>query len=63
MTQIAQAPGDLAKALDRPAKRPLRIAALRRGNDPLQILNQPRIGLFQGLAAILLAGMLTVPDF
>ena len=51
MTQIAQASGDLAKALDRPAKRLLRIAALRRGNDPLQILNQPRIALFQGLAA------------
>jgi len=51
MTQIAQGPGDLAKALDRPAKRLLRITALRRCDDPLQILNQPRIGLFQRLAA------------
>ena len=51
MTQIAQGPGDLAKALDRPAKRLLGITALRRRDDPLQILNQMRIGLFQRLAA------------
>ena len=51
MAQIAQGPGDLAKALDRPAKRLLGIPALRRRDDPLQILNQMRIGLFQRLAA------------
>jgi len=51
MAQIAQGPGDLAKALDRPAQRLLGIPALRRCDDPLQILNQMRIGLFQRLAA------------
>ena len=51
MTQIAQGPGDLAKALDRPAKRLLGITALRRCDDPLQIPNQPRVGLFQQFAA------------
>ena len=51
MTQTAQSPGDLAKALDRPAKRLLGIPALRRCDDPLEILNQMRIGLFQRLAA------------
>ena len=51
MTQLAQGPGDLAKALDRPAKRLLGIAALGRRDDPLKILKQPRIGFFQRLAA------------
>jgi hypothetical protein len=43
MTQIAQGPGDLAQALDRPAKRLLWITALRRCDNPLQILNQTRV--------------------
>jgi hypothetical protein len=51
MTQIAQGPGDLAKALDRPAKRLPGITALRRCDNPLQVLNQTRIGLFERLAA------------
>lgn len=51
MTQIAQGPGDLAQALDRPAKRLLGITALRRCDDPLQILNQTRVGFFQQFAA------------
>ena len=51
MPQIAQSPGDLAKALDCPAQRLLRITALRRCDDPLQILNQTRIALFQRLPA------------
>jgi len=51
MTQIAQGPSNLAKALDRPAKRLLRIAALRRCDDPIEILNQPRICFFQQLTA------------
>ena len=51
MTQITQGPSDLAQALDRPAKRLLRIPALRRCDDPLQILNQTRVGFFQQFAA------------
>ncbi len=51
MTQIAQGPSDLAQALDRPAKRLLGITALRRCDDPLQILNQTRVGFFQQFAA------------
>jgi hypothetical protein len=43
MTQIVQGPGDLPKALDRPAQRLLGITALRRSDDPLQILNQTRV--------------------
>src|ERR1700694_716883 len=51
MTQIPQGPGDLAKALDRPAKRLRGITALRRCDDPLQTLNQTRIAFSQRLAA------------
>ena len=47
MTQIVQGPGDLPKALDRPAQRLLGITALRRSDDPLEILDQPRISRFQ----------------
>src|SRR5207248_10003960 len=50
MTQIVQGPGDLPKALDRPAQRLLGIAALRRCDDPLEILDQSRISRFQWFA-------------
>jgi len=47
MTQIVQGSGDLPKALDRPAQRLLGIAALRRSDDPLEILDQSWISRFQ----------------
>src|SRR3954464_8416437 len=50
MTQIVQGPGDLPKALDRPAQRLLGITALRRCDDPLEILDQSRISRFQRFA-------------
>src|SRR4051794_34685151 len=50
MTQIVQGPGDLPKALDRPAQRLLGITALRRCDDPLEILDQSRISCFQRFA-------------
>ena len=58
MTQIAQGPGDLAKALDRPAQRLLGITALRRRDDPLHILDQTRVGVFQQLGGQPLPGAL-----
>jgi len=42
-----QGPGNLPKALDRPAQRLLGITALRRCDDPLEILDQSRISRFQ----------------
>src|SRR5437764_2853775 len=46
MTQIVQGPGDLPKALDRPAQRLLGITALRRCDDPLRCLDRRRIAGF-----------------
>ncbi len=51
VTEFAQAAGELAHALERPAQRPLGIAAAVLLDEPLQVLEQHRIGLCERLAA------------